>query len=233
MADQLGNWNFADVAGNSLPSLINRQKSATYLIVLALDRNAQTGVFLDREKKVQSQASLHDCSCRDFRFVGKTERKTLQPCMHIYRLAMELGLLEPVYLDHHQREALRAKGVAELKRCEDERLHSLGRDPAQWGGWPAAVHASGLQRNRQYRAYFIHEDEGASVHPEGGGWVIHGYDASLEQCSCADFLSRRRPCKHVYAVALVSGIDLHLTPAEYRKARSEGREIVFAFEDGS
>jgi hypothetical protein len=225
----LGGWDFADEALNGSEGLINRQKSAGNLILLALDRQGRTAVFLDREKKVQSNTSLDSCDCRDFQFVGKTPRKTFQPCKHIYRLAMELGLLVPRYLDHHEREALRKRDLGELKRCEDDRLHSMGRDKSAWGTWPTAVHASGLQRNRQYRAYFIVDDEPESMVRVSDGWRVREYKTTLGECDCADFSDRRLPCKHIYAVALHETIALPLTRAEYLDARQQGLEVVFQF----
>jgi predicted nucleic acid-binding Zn finger protein len=211
MADVLENWDFRDEAANGTEGLINRQKSAGNLVMLALDRTRRTGVFLDREKKIQSSASLSSCDCRDFHYVGRVPRKTLQPCKHIYRLAMELGLLDPKYLDHDAREALRTCQLGELKRIEDDRLLSLGRDPGQWGAWPGALHSSGLQKNRQYRAYFIVDDESEYVHRDRSAWAVREYLVTLDGCTCADFNERRLPCKHIYAVALKEGISLPLS----------------------
>jgi hypothetical protein len=227
---RLEHWNFGDEATNGTEALINRQKSAGNLVLIALDEEARSGVFLDQEKKLQSRATLSDCDCRDFSFIGKSPRKSFQPCKHIYRLAMDLGLLDPRYLDHDAREALRARGVAELKRAEGERLLSLGRDASQWGGWPEPVHRSGLQLNRQYRAYFIVDDEATSVEREGAGWRVREYAVSLDACECADFRDRRPPCKHIYAAALQSGYALPLSRADYQTASSQGLEIVFAFD---
>lgn len=231
MATMLKNWDFADEILNGTEGLINRQKSAGNLILLSLDEQTRTAVFLDREKKIQSSSSLASCDCRDFHFVGKSPRKTFQPCKHIYRLAMELGLLSPRYLDHDAREALRQRGLGELKRCEDDRLHSLGRDATAWGGWPAAVHASGLQQNRQYRAYFIVDEDPESITGTGPTWRVREYTVSLAECECADFRDRRLPCKHVYAVALISGLTMPLSRRAYAEARQEGREVVFEFEN--
>lgn len=226
----LNDWDFADEALNGVEGLINRQKSAGNLVLLSLDQLNRTAVFLDREKKLQNSTSLASCDCRDFRFVGRSPRKAFQPCKHIYRLAMELGLLSPHYLDHDAREALRARGLGELKRCEDDRLQSLGRDPAAWGGWREAVHASGLQQNRQYRAYFMVDDEPDSLVQAGSVWRVREYTVSLSECECADFRDRRLPCKHIYAVALQSGIALALSRQSYNEARQQGREVVFEFE---
>jgi hypothetical protein len=66
MAATLEHWDFQDDAVNGTESLINRQKSAGNLIVLALDHKARTGRFLDQERKIQSETSLQCCDCRDF-----------------------------------------------------------------------------------------------------------------------------------------------------------------------
>jgi len=71
--------------------------------------------------------------------------------MHIYRLAIELGLIEAKYLDRRARHAL----VPTLSREETQRLQRLAADPNQWGCWASEIHASGTQLNRQYRSYSI------------------------------------------------------------------------------
>jgi predicted nucleic acid-binding Zn finger protein len=226
----LENWDFSDQKLNGSVSLVNRQKSATRLVVLALDRAARSGRFFDREKELGADTTLRHCSCKDFSFVGKSPRKSFKPCMHIYRLAMELGMLEPRYLDHDAREALRVATVGDLKRAEDQRLRALGSDPGAWGGWPTELHASGLQLNRQYRAYFIADGESmesdlASSDPEPGAYMT-----SLDRCSCPDFQSRHIPCKHVYARAIEQRLPIPLKQSEYLEAKRAGRDVVFEYE---
>ncbi len=109
--------------------------------------------------------------------------KTFKPCMHIYRLAIELGLIEARYLDHRARFAL----AGTLSRGETLRLQRLAPDPNQWRGWAPEIHASGIQRNRQYRAYLIYHDEHDAVHEAAGRWRIHDYSVSLDHCECPDF----------------------------------------------
>jgi hypothetical protein len=229
MAAQLESWDFANDALNGTTSLINRQKSAANLVVTALDRNACTGSFFDPERKVNSQATLQSCDCHDFSFVGRTPRKKFQPCMHIYRLAIELGRLDPHYRDYAARDALQRGDIGQLKQSEDERLRGLGRDPQAWGRWPAIVHQAGLQRNRQYRAYFLVDDEQASIRQVGSGWQVRDYRTALDDCSCPDFEERQLPCKHVYTIAVLQGLAIALSRGEYEAARRLGQEIVFGF----
>lgn len=229
MDARLTNWNFADEEANSTPGLINRQKSARNLIVLGLNDVERRGRFLDPERNIESTASLEACDCRDFLFVGKATRKSFQPCKHIYRLAMELGVLEPRYWDHAAREAQRLVTLSQQKQREEARLRALGRDGREWGGWPAALHRSGLQLNRQYRAYFIVDDEEERAVQSDGCWHVHEYQVQLDSCNCPDFMDRRLPCKHIYAVALLSRLPVALSRRDYLDARGQDKDIVFEF----
>ena len=130
-----------------------------------------------------------------------------------------------VYLDHRARFAL----VGTLSREETQRLQELAPDSTQWGSWALEIHASGVQRNRQYRAYSIIHDEHEAMHKIESAWSIHGYSVTLAACECMDFFDRRLPCKHIYAAALASEIILPLTQAEYEAARNQGIEIIFEF----
>ncbi len=217
-ATMLTHWDFTDAAANSTSQQINRQKSARNLVVRELDRSTPRGVFYDRHRKETHIATLSTCDCHDFNFAGDGHWRTFRPCMHIYRLAIELGLVDVIYLDWRARAAW-AGPLAEL---ETKRLQRLPRDPSQWGGWAAEVHESGIQQNRQYRAYSIVREEQHSVLQTPDGYLVHDYAVDLSRCTCADFSERRLPCKHVYAVALTFGISLPFDYDSYQKAHSEG-----------
>ena len=214
----LTNWNFKDEAANSTTQQINRQKSARNLDVLQFDPSEPRAVFFDPKRGARHTATLNECDCSDFNLAGTNPRKSFKPCMHIYRLAIELGLIEAKYLDHRARFA--AVGV--LAQQETDRLQRLPRDLAQWGGWPCEVHTSGIQRNRRYRGYSTIRDEQAAICQAAAGWTIHGYSVALGGCGCPDFLERRLPCKHIYAAALASQIALPFSDAEYRGSKEAG-----------
>jgi hypothetical protein len=224
----LAKWDFKDEAANSTAQQINRQKSARNLEIIQFDPSEPRGVFFDPKRGTRHTATLSECDCNDFNLAGTNPRKSFKPCMHIYRLAIELGLLEAKYLDHEARFAL--AGIR--AREETERLQRLPSDPLQWGSWPAEVHAAGIQRNRQYRAYLIAHGEQDAVRQTESGWSIHGYTVRLDYCDCMDFPDRRLPCKHIYAAALSSGISLPLSYSEYEAAKKQGLEIVFEFPTG-
>lgn len=221
----LNNWNFKDEGINSTTPQINRQKSARNLEILQFDASEPRAVFFDSKRKEKHTATLSQCDCKDFNFAGTSPRNEFRPCMRIYRLAIELGLIEAKYIGHRTRFALAGKQAKE----ETVRLQQLALDQAQWGGWSEEIHKSGIQRNRQYRAYGIVHAEPGAVQAMAGAWNIHGYQVNLKSCACMDFFDRKLPCKHIYAAALTSNIVLPLTYAEYEAARTNGIEIVFEF----
>ena len=161
----LTNWNFQDEAANSTTQQVNRQKSAQNLEIVQLDPSEPRAVFFDPKRINRQTATLTHCDCSDFNFAGSSLRKSFKPCMHIYRLAIELGLVEAKYLDHRARFGL----AATLSREETQRLQRLAPDSTQWGSWASVIHASGVQRNRQYRAYLIYHDEHEPIHETAGG----------------------------------------------------------------
>jgi predicted nucleic acid-binding Zn finger protein len=219
MADIGLNWDFGDEAANSTTSQINRQKSARNLVILDFDPSVPRAVLFDPRRDNTHSTTLSECACHDF-----TGLKVRKPCMHIYRLAIELGLLQAKYLDRHALSSF----TAGLSREETERLQQLPSESKKWGNWNSEIHASGIQRNREYRGYLIHHVE-RSVVKAADGWLIHEYALTLGHCLCADFSERRLPCKHIYAAALASSIDLPFTYAEFHAARDKWLELVFEF----
>ena len=221
----LTNWDFRDQAANSASQQINRQKSARNLKIQSIESSIPRAVFYDPGRRETHIATLTECDCRDFNFAGSSPRKTFKPCMHIYRLAIELGLVEAIYLDARARAAW----AGEMAELETTRLQRLPRDTSQWGGWTVQVHDSGIQQNRQYRGYAIVREEQNAVRAAADGWAIHGYTVTLERCSCGDFLERRLPCKHIYAAAITSGLSLPFDYDSYVAARDSGITLVFEF----
>jgi hypothetical protein len=212
-------WDFGDEAVNSTTPQINRQKSARNLVILEFEPSVGRVVFFDPRRDETHAATLNECDCHDF-----TRLKVPKPCMHIYRLAIELGLLEAKYMDRHALSSF----TAGLTLEETQRLQRLPSDSNQWGSWASEIHASGNQRNRQYRAYSIHHVE-RSVLETVNGWLIHEYTVTLQHCECADHSERRLPCKHIYAAALASDISLPFTYPDFEAARNQGLELVFKF----
>ena len=115
-------WDFSDEAANSTTQQINRQKSARNLGVREFDHSVPSAVFHDAGRKQTHRATLLTCDCRDFNFAGSSPRKSFRPCMHIYRLAIELGLIEAKHLNHPPWRVPRRLGFA-------------ARRPGTWRTW--------------------------------------------------------------------------------------------------
>ena len=220
---ELTSWDFKDEALNSTNQQINRQKSARHLEIFQFDPSEPRAVFYDHKRKRANVATLTHCDCNDF-----NRQKNVKPCMHIYRVAIEVGLIEPKYFGWQARFVIAAR----FSREETERLQRIPTDAGNWGGWASEIHESGIQKNRQYRAYSIGKFDivlETAAHQTACGWCIHGYKVTLDSCNCIDFLKRKLPCKHIYAAALVSQISLPLTEADFEAARERGLEMVFQF----
>ena len=94
-------WDFGDEAVNSTTSQINRQKSARNLVILDFDPSVPRAVLFDPRRDNTHSTTLSECGCHDF-----TRLKIPKPCMHIYRLAIELGLLQIRTIDTDGRSYL-------------------------------------------------------------------------------------------------------------------------------
>src|SRR5882724_3108893 len=217
----LANWNFNDEAANSTTPQINRQKSARNLAIVEFDPSVPRCVFLDAKRGTRNTATLTQCDCKDFSLVGSTPRKTFKPCMHIYRLAIELHIIEAKYIDHNARQRL----VGTLAREETQRLLRFPTDKTQWGGWASEIHHSGMQKTRQYRGYAISQGEDGAIRVMESGWFIHGYMVTLATCDCMHFREYKLPCKHIYAAALRSKVCLPFTFAEYEAAERNWKYV--------
>ena len=216
------NWNFRDGVSNSTLPQVNRQKSARNLFVREIDRVNRRAVFFDAKRNEVHAATLQECDCTDF----LRQKKSVKPCMHIYRLAAELDLFELTYLDN----ATASRVEGELGRMETGRLQLLPKDTVQWGGWSSSLHDSFVQRNRQWRGY---DDvfRFQLVERIDDGWRVNGWPVSLSQCTCPDFAERKLPCKHIYSVAIAGGIALPLALSDYRETVERG-EVLFFYMKG-
>lgn len=98
------------------------------------------------------------------------------PCKHMYRLAHELGFFR---LD---------------------KISSKG-----WGGWPVTLHRESAQQDRLHRGAY--EEMTLGSFSEDGKYLrINHYRVSLSHCTCPDFEERKKPCKHIYRMAMIKGL---------------------------
>jgi len=209
-------WNFSDNDQNSSKQLINRQKSALRLRLIKVDREKKSGIF-HSEKDGNIATTLNKCECYDFNYTGNWQRKKFSPCKHIYRLAIELGLMEPAFVDYKAKRE--DKEIEDLLYDSEKKLRSLKSASDQWGGWDAKIHKTRPQRNRQYRAYEIINEYTCKVRENSA--VIGDYNVTLRSCDCFDFENRALPCKHIYCLALLKKINLYLTPEQHEEKKKE------------
>lgn len=199
----LTDWDFRDLDANSGGPQMSRQGSALRVEVVEIEKGKKTGVFFDNDRNL-IDTSLNECKCRDFHFVGKTPRKTFIPCKHIYRLAMELGLIDTTdqgYLTKIGVPFREEDDPCRYAMCQAA-IRTIGRDYTRWGGWDNQVHVSQDQKIRQARAYEMLDENSHEMSK---------YTTTLESCTCPDFQARKLPCKHIYFLALQSKIALHVS----------------------
>lgn len=87
MIPAFGPWTEHPADADEEKRLASAQQSKTS--PLSVDKEHETGVFYGSGKEPY-QTSLASCTCNDF-----VKRK--KPCKHIFRLAMELGIIDAAY----------------------------------------------------------------------------------------------------------------------------------------
>ncbi len=205
------NWEFGNSAKHTGSEIENRLKSASALSVVTLDVQKGTGSFYRTKTGLLSIATLSSCDCNDF----ARKRKMPIPCMHIYRVAIELGLMPWLKQElHDPRIGISSEDV----EVEEKRIASLAPDGTAWGGWSLDVHLSRVQQRRQMDGHQYHL-EGLCRGISTGQWIVKNYAVTLSTCECGDFQARRLPCKHIYAAAIDLGKLLPISRSFFLKYR--------------
>lgn len=170
----LSPWENWDVSIHEDPAQISRQgRSMTYPFGFVIDFPSRTGRFSSTTDLPYYDTTLSSCTCYDF------QRRHL-PCKHIYRLAVELGVIEIIRRpsSHYDKGALDAIRSSE----------NIDSDPAQLSRQKSAMSAKLKPVSIDYEnqtAVF----KGSSETP---------YITTLDSCTCVDFNVRKLPCKHIY-----------------------------------
>lgn len=79
-----------------------------------------------------------------------------------------------------------------------------------FGGWPSGIHSDFEQVKRIESGEKL-KKKIVALDKEGQRIVIQGsaaepYQATLQECTCADFAIRQAPCKHMYCLAMELGL---------------------------
>lgn len=167
-------WNDWDIDIHKEKEQINRQgRSMTYPFSFKINKRLQTAKFSSTTDLPYYKTSLKECTCYDFQ--GRH-----LPCKHIYRLAVELGIIEII---NRNSIALGKERLEEIKNSGDIDSMPEQLDRQKRAGEKKCSPASIDYRNKT--AVFV----GSGKKP---------YETTIDSCTCRDFILRRLPCKHIY-----------------------------------
>ncbi len=166
----LADWPDWDESIHAEEAQIERQgRSMLYPFTFKVKKKAKTARFSSTSDLPYYDTTLSHCDCYDF------QNRQL-PCKHIYRLAVELGIIEII-----KRKTYDKDKVNEVKASEDIDSH-----PDQ------------IKRQNSAKKCKIISIDYESKTALFAGSSSKPYEASLDTCTCKDYFMRRLPCKHIY-----------------------------------
>ncbi len=164
-------WSDWDYSIHADKAQINRQGYAmTYPFTFKVNKSKQTARFSSSTDLPYYDTTLSTCNCYDFQ-----ERKL--PCKHIYRLAVELGIIE-IIKRTYDKEKLEA-----IKNSDD-----IDNEPDQITRQKSAM-------SSKCKPADINYEEKTAIF-KGSGKTP--YVTTLTTCTCRDYFVRKLPCKHIY-----------------------------------
>lgn len=153
---------------------ISRQgRAMTYPFSFDIDKESQTARFSSTSDLPYYDTSLNKCNCGDF------ETRKL-PCKHIYRLAVELGIIEII---KRPSGGYDKDKVAAIKNSTD-----IDSDPEQLKRQKSAM-------DKKCTPTIINYEQKTAIFSGSGK---KPYETTIDSCTCRDFFVRRLPCKHIY-----------------------------------
>lgn len=174
----LADWPEWDASIHADEAQISWQgRAMTYPFTFKVDPEAKTARFSSTSDLPYYDTSLSHCDCHDFGSRGL-------PCKHIYRLAVELGIIEIIK---------RAPGGYNKELLESVRAQeNVDSHPEQ------------VKR--------IEKAKGAKMAPLSIDYVAQTaifagsgktpYTTTPTSCTCRDYFVRRLPCKHIYRLRM-------------------------------
>lgn len=168
----LNDWSDWDSSIHCDKAQTDRQgKAMTYPFTFQVDENSQTARFSSTSIQPYYNTTLSSCTCDDFQL-----RKL--PCKHIYRLAVELGIIKII-----RRPSFNKDKVDEIKKSSD-----IDNEPDQ-----LKRQQSGM--SSKCKPIEINYDEQTAIFSGSGKMP---YNTTPDTCTCRDYFVRRLPCKHIY-----------------------------------
>ncbi len=130
--------------------------------------------------------TLEYCECFDFK-----SRK--MPCKHMYRLAIELGVIDADGVKEDEVKQVLKNDTAVPGMISGFGCWASTNSPGQWSRFDRSVDCiPEIISSSMQKGQFI-----------GSGEI---YDTSLLICTCRDFEERQLPCKHIYRLAVLLGV---------------------------
>ena len=175
-------WPEWDNSIHSDAAQIERQgKAMTYPFTFQVDKEAKTARFSSTSFHPYYDTSLSRCNCEDF-------KKRNLPCKHIYRLAVELGIIE----------IFKRKPGGYTKNVHREKLSEV-LESGDIDSHPDQVKRMEKAKGGKMAPLSI-DYEGKQAIFAGSGKVP--YETTLDSCTCRDYVVRRLPCKHIYRLRM-------------------------------
>ena len=146
-------------------------RAITYPFTFKINKHSQSARFSSTSELPYYDTTLSSCTCMDFQ-----ERKL--PCKHIYRLALELGIIDIV-----KRPAFDKEKLASIKESSD-----IDNEPDQLKRQKSGMSAKCTPTEIDY-------DNKTAIF-KGSGKTP--YTTTETTCTCRDYFVRKLPCKHIY-----------------------------------
>lgn len=177
----LREWSEWETSVHSDDSQISRQgRAMTYPLTFDIDSIAKTARFSSSSDLPYYDTSLSQCNCYDF-------QSRQLPCKHMYRLAVELGVIEIIRRTSGSGSSASKELLAEVKASEDVDSHpeQVKRIEKAKGTKMAPVSINYMEQTATF--------SGSGKKP---------YETTVDSCTCRDFFVRRLPCKHIYRLRM-------------------------------
>ena len=148
-------------------------RAMTYPFSFKVNKKNNTARFSSTSELPYYDTTLSSCDCFDFQ-----ERNL--PCKHIYRLAVELNVIEII---KRQGGGYDVEKLNEIKSLDD-----IDSDPEQVKRQKSGMEAKckPVEINRETKTAIF---SGSGKEP---------YTTTIDTCTCRDYFIRRLPCKHIY-----------------------------------
>lgn len=152
----------------------------TYPFTFEVDSVAQTARFSSTTDLPYYDTSLSQCTCYDF-------QKRQLPCKHMYRLAVELGIIKIIQRIPRGGDTTGKEFLAAIKASKDVDSHpeQIRRIERAKGAKMSPTSIDYIEQTATFA--------GSGKKP---------YETTVDSCTCRDYFVRCLPCKHIYRLRM-------------------------------